>query len=250
MAIEVYPRPVQANGKFNDGEILEKKPIGFPQDGGKLKPYSSLFYWAHAWAESDSLIKEHPHKGFEILSFVLSGEIEHFDSKLNRWKRLMAGDVQIIRSGSGISHAEKMYKGASMFQIWFDPNLSKSVNQEPGYNDYPSDQFPIIIENRKSTKVYKGKNAPLEMHTPGIQIQEISLSTGKHSLDVDQKQALSVFLLEGELQTGEQVARQNDFFLVKQQDQLEIEAIKDLRLFCITSPLEAPYQTYAQMHVS
>ena len=50
MAVKAYTKENQANGNFNGGEILEKKPIGFPQDGGMLRPYSNLFYWAHAWA--------------------------------------------------------------------------------------------------------------------------------------------------------------------------------------------------------
>ena len=66
---------------FNNGEIIENKPIGFPQDGGKLKPYSNLFYWAHAWTNNKkSTIGLHPHQGFEICSFVLSGKINHFDT--------------------------------------------------------------------------------------------------------------------------------------------------------------------------
>ena len=73
-----------------------------------MKPYSNLFYWAHAWSDKGSLIGEHPHKAFEILSFVLEGDIEHYDSKLRGWKPLQKGDVQIIRAGSGISHAEKI----------------------------------------------------------------------------------------------------------------------------------------------
>ena len=44
MGIKIFYAKDQANGNFNNGEILEKKPIGFPQDGGKLKPYSNLFY--------------------------------------------------------------------------------------------------------------------------------------------------------------------------------------------------------------
>ena len=38
MGISVYEKSDQASGSFNQGEILEKKPIGFPQDGGRLKP--------------------------------------------------------------------------------------------------------------------------------------------------------------------------------------------------------------------
>ena len=40
MKLEIYTIEDQARGNFNNGEILENKPIGFPSDGGKLKPYS------------------------------------------------------------------------------------------------------------------------------------------------------------------------------------------------------------------
>ena len=42
--VEIVKREDQADGNFNNGEILEKKPIGFPQDGGSSKPYSNIFY--------------------------------------------------------------------------------------------------------------------------------------------------------------------------------------------------------------
>ena len=60
MSISIYTKENQADGNFNYGEILEKKPIGFPQDGGKLKPYSNLFYWAHAWTPGTCLLYTSP----------------------------------------------------------------------------------------------------------------------------------------------------------------------------------------------
>jgi redox-sensitive bicupin YhaK (pirin superfamily) len=90
-----------------------------------------LFYWAHARAVKDSTIGLHPHQGFEICSFVLKGEIRHYDTKMKEWRPLQAGDVQIIRAGNGISHSEWMGKDAEMFQIWFDPNLQKTIAHPP-----------------------------------------------------------------------------------------------------------------------
>ena len=49
--IKHYNISDQAYGEFNNGDIIENKPLGFPQDGGKLKPYSNIFYWAHASAK-------------------------------------------------------------------------------------------------------------------------------------------------------------------------------------------------------
>ena len=52
------------------------------------QPYSNLFYLANAWSEKGGLIDEHPHKMFEIMSFILEGEVQHYDSKFDRWLSL------------------------------------------------------------------------------------------------------------------------------------------------------------------
>ena len=95
--IQHYNISDQAYGEFNGGDIIENKPLGFPQDGGKLKPYSNLFYWAHASARKDSVIGLHPHRGFEIMSIVLEGNIQHYDTLLKQWIPLEKGDVQLIQ---------------------------------------------------------------------------------------------------------------------------------------------------------
>ena len=147
MPIKIFPVQKQIKGGFNDGEIVENKPIQQSPDKTKLQPYSNIFYWAHAWANTTSTIGLHPHKAFEIMSFVLKGEIEHYDTKNKTWIPLQAGDVQIIRAGNGISHAEKLIEGSHIFQIWLDPDISKSLNQPASYNDYKSADFPVITRN-------------------------------------------------------------------------------------------------------
>ena len=147
MSIQLIKREQQADGNFNNGEILEKKPIGFPQDGGITKPYSNLFYWAHAWTpDKKSTIGLHPHQGFEICSFILEGSINHFDTKQDKWISLKKGDVQIIRAGNGISHAEELNEKSEIFQIWFDPNIQLSITcllyTSPSPRDLSTSRMP------------------------------------------------------------------------------------------------------------
>ena len=128
MPVQIIPKAKQGHGAFNGGEIVENKPIGFPQDHSSIRPYSNLFYWAHARAVQDSTIGLHPHQGFEICSFVLAGDIRHYYTKLQEWRPLRTGDVQIIRAGNGISHCEWMGKDAEIFQIWrYDSSSSKGL---------------------------------------------------------------------------------------------------------------------------
>ncbi|MBN2520312.1 MAG: pirin family protein [Bacteroidales bacterium] len=248
MALTIIPVSEQADGEFNNGEIKEKKPIGFPQDNGKLKPYSNIFYWSFAKAYKDSTISEHPHKGFEILTFIIQGEIEHYDNKNKVWKKLTAGDIQVIQAGNGITHAESLLQYSEIFQIWFDPNLSKSINKEPSYKDYSSDKFPINIENEKSIKVYKGENAPIKMISEGIEIKEISMSANEYIIKLDNKKIYSGFVLEGEIVIKEKMLEKYEFFIIRNQDKEKIISLKDSRIFVIESPLKPSYKTYAQIH--
>ena len=185
MAVNIFKKEDQADGNFNNGEIIEKKPIGFLQDGGKLKPYSNLFYWAYAWTPNKkSTIDLHPHQGFEICSFVIKGKINHFDTKQNKWIPLSEGDVQIIRSGNGISHAEEIDDQSEIFQIWFDPDISKSIKKEATYDDYKSDAFKIVQLKNKTLKILMGENSPMKMDSEGVLINEYELAEGKHSFKI------------------------------------------------------------------
>ena len=245
MRIQFIPEGRQAPGSFNQGEIKEFRPV-FPD--GKyphLSPFSNLFYWANAWAEKDSTIGLHPHKGFEIMSFVIKGDIEHYDTKLRTWKPLKAGDVQIIRSGSGISHSEKMHKGAQIFQIWFDPNLSETFGVPATYNDYTSEDFPVSIENDIKKTIFKGENAPIEMHTKGVEIWQAAIPEGDFTLSLPKDKIHACFVIEGALTVENQEVKTNDFFKLSETDTLTASASIESKLFIISTLLSVPYRTYA-----
>ncbi|MFC2138359.1 pirin family protein [Bacteroidota bacterium] len=246
MALIIYPKSKQADGEFNGGEIKEKKPIGFPQDNGELQPYSNIFYWAHGWAEKDSIIAEHPHKGFEIITYVIQGQIEHFDNKYKIWRKLVAGDLQIIKAGNGITHTESMTQNTHFFQIWFDPDISKSINSDAEYKNYPSDKFPIDIDNNFSTIIFKGDKAPLKMSSEGLTIKEISIGEGEHQLDLNKDKIYSCFLIEGILNIQNKMLNKGDFFIIKNQKNEIITGINNSRIFIVETPLKLSYKSYAE----
>lgn len=246
MGVTIFKKEDQANGNFNNGEIIEKKPIGFSQDGGELKPYSNLFYWAHAWTSSKkSMIGLHPHKGFEICSFVLKGNINHFDTKQNKWIPLSEGDVQIIRSGNGISHAEEIDKNSEIFQIWFDPNLKESLQKEASYDDYKSEVFKEKSSENKTIKFIAGNNSPMRMDTEGILINEYKLNKGKHTLKISSESIHSLFLYEGSLKYKESLLKKGAFLKVENTNKISFEGIENSRIFEIISPQMPSYNTYS-----
>ena len=245
MEITIFKKEDQANGNFNNGEILEKKPIGFPQDGGELKPYSNIFYWAHAWTLSKkSTIGLHPHQGFEICSFILKGNINHFDTKQNKWIPLSKGDVQIIRSGNGISHAEEIDKNSEIFQIWFDPDLKKSLKKNASYDDYKSEVFKIKSSENKTVKFIMGHNSPMKMDTEGISINEYTLNKGKHTFKIFSKSIHSLFLYKGCIKYKKNIIDEGAFIKVQNTDTITFEGMEKSRIFEIISPEIPSYKTY------
>ena len=247
MPVEIFNKNQQASGSFNNGEILENKPIGFPQDGGQLKPYSNLFYWAHAWTPSKkSTIGLHPHQGFEICSFVLKGKINHFDTKQNSWIPLSEGDVQIIRSGNGISHSEELMENSEIFQIWFDPNLRVSLNKLASYDDYKSQDFQILDSKWKKTKIIKNENSKLKMDSEGIEIFQYSYLDNKNdeiSLKLDKIHSL--FIIDGEISINGKIISKGFFFTVRDQNLLKLKILSNSEIFRISSPKNVSYKTYS-----
>ncbi len=247
MSLKINKHDSQAKGAFAGGLILENKPIGFPQDGGNQKPYSNLFYWANAWSDKGGLIGEHSHKFFEIMSFVIEGEIEHYDSQSKKWLLLQKGDAQIIRAGNGITHAEKIKENGRMFQIWFDPNVQETMSKPASYNDYKSVDMKYYEENGISYKNYIGKGGPITMDAEGVEINELSISKGIYQLTLNKNKIYSYYLLNGELTIDGKNINEDDFFIVEGENKLNIEVNKDVQIFVVANPKTLNHKTYSEL---
>jgi quercetin 2,3-dioxygenase len=92
---------------------------------------------------------DHPHRGFETVTYMLSGNFEHKDSQGNSGK-INPGDIQWMTAGSGVVHSEMPAKNITEnggrlhgFQLWI--NLPKKDKMtKPFYQDIPSSKIPIV----------------------------------------------------------------------------------------------------------
>ena len=247
MSIQLIKSHQQTRGAFDNNRILERKPIAFPQEDPVVKPFSTLFYWAHAWSDEGGLIAEHPHRGFEICSFILTGSIEHYDSKQQKWIKLKAGDAQIIRSGNGISHAERLNPGGAIFQIWFDPDLEQSLQKPASYSDYAAQVFPVKKNNGVATKTIIGESSPFELETP-VKVRQLDLDQGEQATELTPDYTAGAFLLEGQLEVGDLQLEVGDFLLVQGETAIHTTVQTTSRLFIVEVPDQAPYPTYTDRY--
>src|SRR5256714_2688906 len=91
---------------------------------------------------------DHPHRGFETVTYSLAGEFEHEDSAGHRGV-LRAGDVQWMTAGAGIIHSEMPSRrirdeGGRVhgFQIWVNLPARLKMTQ-PRYQEIAGDKIPI-----------------------------------------------------------------------------------------------------------
>ena len=120
---------------------------------------------------------DHPHRGFETVTYLLSGSFEHKDSKGHKGK-LSPGDVQWMTAGGGVVHSEVpssefQRTGGRLhgLQLWVNlPRTDKMM--EPRYREIPSSRIPTAksADGRVTVRVLAGEamgaRAVIETRTP------------------------------------------------------------------------------------
>jgi redox-sensitive bicupin YhaK (pirin superfamily) len=99
----------------------------------------------------------HPHRGFNTLTYIIDGEMEHTDSMGNTGS-LGAGSAQWMKAASGVIHSEMpRQKGGLLrgFQLWINLPAANKMDA-PEYQEYPAEAFPVLEKPGYRAKVIAG----------------------------------------------------------------------------------------------
>jgi len=143
----------------------------------KLDPFLML---DHFNAKLPAGFPDHKHRGFETVTYMLKGTFHHEDFKGHRGT-INAGDVQWMTAGKGIMHAEmpgSWEEPGDGLQLWINL-LNKDRYCEPQYQEYTSEQFPVVTKDNARVKIIAGES----LETKGI----IYHRTPTFYLDVEMK---------------------------------------------------------------
>ncbi|MFZ5891040.1 MAG: pirin family protein [Myxococcota bacterium] len=161
---------------------------------------------------------DHPHRGFETVTYTLAGEFEHQDSAGHRGT-MGPGDVQWMTAGAGIVHREMPSKKiielggrTHGFQIWVNlPARSKMVR--PRYQELKAEQIPTATsaDGHASVRIVAGEalgmRAAIGTHTP-IVYQDWSLAEAADvSLPIGSDYNALAYVFEGTARVGDSGAR-------------------------------------------
>ena len=197
---------------------------------------------------------DHPHRGFETVTYVLEGEAEHEDSAGHRGV-ISPGGVQWMTAGRGVVHSEMpsralQEKGGRMhgFQIWVNlPRRDKFI--APRYQEIPSAKLPVgtTADGKAKVKVIAGEalgqKAVIETRTP-IVYQHWSLAPGAQ-VSVPLAEAFSgfVYVFKGAAKVGASRREVSDGMLavLEPGDTLELSADEPAELLLLAGvPLKEP----------
>lgn len=167
---------------------------------------------------------DHPHRGFETVTYMLEGAMVHKDSAGNSGK-LNPGDVQWMTTGSGVIHsempsAELLAKGGRLhgFQLWVNlPQRDKMI--APRYQDTLSENIPFIKspDGKVAVKVIAGESfgasAVINTRTPilYLHIKMEPFSQFQQSLPKDYN--AFAYVIGGALNSNSQVAASDRLML-------------------------------------
>lgn len=230
------------------GAFIENKPIAFPERGNTTA-YSNLFYWAHLEANETAEFPLHPHEGFEIMTFVFKGSLEHYDTATQVYTALNAGGVQVIQAGSGVQHSERIIKGTELFQILFDPDFSKSMTKDAVYIDYQATKFKSISRDGIERISYLKPRGVIDAQTQGIEIEKLSFNSGNYLEEVDEKYAYSYYLLDGEIKINNELIKKDSFLVLHEIESVDFLVDKGAELFVIKSPSKVDYQRFVERYI-
>lgn len=231
--------------------------FSYHEQGQQMSPFLLLDYAGPAEfkpAAKPRGVGVHPHRGFETVTIVYQGEVEHRDST-GAAGRIGPGDVQWMTAAAGILHEEfhsreftKKGGTLEMVQLWV--NLpSKDKMSAPGYQDILDRDIPSVALPGDAGQVrviageYGGRRGPARTFTP-IEVWDVRLNKGGTAkLSLPEGHTAAVIVLRGAVEVngsadgsadGSAVAREAQMVLLDQKgSDFSIEANGEARVLIL-----------------
>ncbi|MEG0483679.1 MAG: pirin family protein, partial [Acinetobacter sp.] len=244
---------------FSVGDFHPVKTIFSHHElGNTVSPFLLLDHLGPGILKPTNLRKgvtEHPHRGFETVTMMFKGELEHRDST-GGGGIIEEGDVQWMTAASGVMHKELFSEAFSkqggafeIVQLWV--NLPAKDKLKPArYQSLKKATIPTVqLEHdvgsvRVIAGEYAGQTGPAKTHSP-ILLLDIHLKAGQSAVFPAQAgDSALVFLRTGRLQfrpDDEQLDDQALAVMSSHGEQVEITALRESHfLFMSAAPLNEP----------
>ena len=183
----------------------------------------------------------HPHRGFETLTLIYSGSVEHADSQGFR-SVINPGGIQWMTAGRGIVHSENMpaemrEKGGELeiIQLWM--NLPKRLKMTPpAYQGFQKEDIPVVesLDGLIKTQVISGSHQAVKGVANSLThltvLNVTAQKGGNESFELREGQQVLFYVLKGEVLVNGKLAIDHQLIDFKPGGRIiEIEAQEDTR---------------------
>jgi redox-sensitive bicupin YhaK (pirin superfamily) len=256
LTVENAPRPHWVGDGFPVRSLFS-----YDSHGAPLSPFLLLDYAGPAQfapAARPRGVGEHPHRGFETVTIVYEGEVDHRDST-GAGGHIGPGDVQWMTAAGGIIHEEFHSEAFTrrggileMVQLWVNLPARHKMST-PGYQTLLKKDIPTLPladgagELRVIAGEYQGTRGPARTYTP-VNVWDVRLNrdhTG--TFTVPEGHTLAVIVLRGTVQVnGTHVARDAQLVLLDRAGtEVQIEANSDASVLLLGGePIDEPIVGY------
>jgi quercetin 2,3-dioxygenase len=256
-------RVIQAVSTIEGGGFPVRRPFPIPAFS-HFDPFLLIDHLGPVrWPPGAALgAPDHPHRGFETVTYVLAGENEHRDSYGNA-DVLRPGDVQWMTAGSGVIHSEmpteRFHREGGVqegFQIWVNlPAVDKMMT--PRYQTLRADDIPhaTSADGRAAVRVIAGESlgsaARIDTRVP-IQMLHFTIQPGgalTQSVPAEQNGLIYVFKGVARVGSEKREVREGQAALLESGDSVVIavdaEAGGAAELLLLSGkPLQEPVARY------
>jgi redox-sensitive bicupin YhaK (pirin superfamily) len=227
-------RPFNSLGGADHGWLNAKHHFSFASyNDPKRMGWGALRVWNDDTIASQTGFPPHPHGDMEIITYVREGAITHRDN-LGNEGRTVAGDVQVMSAGSGITHSEyNLEPGTTrIFQIWIIPD---EHGQPPSWGAKP---FPTGERSGRFVPLasgFKDDGDALPLRT-NARVLGATLKAGEtthYSMDKDRFAYLVP--AKGAVEINGIRLEARDGAAIRDETALEVKALEDAELVLVDS---------------
>jgi redox-sensitive bicupin YhaK (pirin superfamily) len=219
-------RPSNQRGGGDYGWLKTRHTFSFSDySDPKWMGFRSLRVINEDWVAPNGGFPTHPHRDMEIITYVLSGKVEHKDS-LGTGSVILPGDGQRMTAGRGIRHSEanpSATESVHLLQIWIFPD---KPGHDPGYEQksFPENekrsQLRLIASRdgaEGSVKINQDAKLFVTLLAPGEEV--------KHALDKRRHAWLQV--AKGEVELNGHKLHKGDGAAISEENNLTIKGTED-----------------------
>ncbi len=226
----------------HEGEgVIVKRLMPIPQ----FRNYDPFVLWDDFTIKPGNGFPDHPHRGFEAITYLFNGSIRHEDN-LGNASTVHGGGAQRFTAGRGIVHSEMPNEKNPTrgIQLWINlPQRLKKI--KPGYQQVNHDEFPINDFDGGQVKTIVGQDSPLEIKTPIVYLELKLNAAASHNETITKGMRGLIYMVDGETDIDGQIYETADTAFFDDESKIKITAQKESRLMiCYGSPHGEPIIQY------